>query len=336
MTVVALAVWLVSEGPAGASVARAADAGHAPDARANTALATSAPAPLPGTGVLTPSELLRERAAAFARFRSPLRAASESVGAYANGCVLGAMALAPSGPNYEVLHLGRHRRYGHPSLIAYVRRLAIAAKKQKLGPLLIGDLSQPRGGPSPYGHRSHQSGLDVDIGFTRPDFMLKRKLTVREREEMQPPVVFDLSSRKFTRAWGPKVERLIELAARDQMVERVFVNPHIKNAICKKRARSRASDATWLRIVRPWAAHHDHLHARLKCPPDSASCESQPPIPPGDGCEEVARWLEEEERRLRTPPPPPVFPPRPPRPPPPLPPLPAACQALIAPVGGDP
>ena len=283
--------------------------------------------PQSGAAGTPASEALRLRAAAFSRFRTPLRASAQSVGAYANGCVLGAAALAPSGPNYEVLHLQRHRRFGHPALLSYITHLAREAKKQGIGPLLIGDLSQPRGGPTPNGHKSHQTGLDVDIGFTRQAWLLSRKPTAEEREEMMPPAVVDLKSRTLTSAYGPKVERLIELAARDSAVERVFVNPHVKEALCKKHLR----DRSWLRVVRPWTAHHDHLHVRLKCPLGSPTCEAQAPVAPGDGCDEVDRWIADEIRRAQ----PPVTPaePRPPAPPPPppppLPPMPAPCQALI-------
>ena len=44
-----------------------------------------------------------------------------------------------------------------------VQRNAGAARARGLPPLWIGDLSQPRGGPMPFGHASHQTGLDVDV-----------------------------------------------------------------------------------------------------------------------------------------------------------------------------
>ena len=282
----------------------------------------------PPPPAVSPAEALKKRAAAFSRFRTPLADKTpRAVGSYANGCVIGATALPASGANWEVLHLDRHRRFGHPALIAFIRRLAASARKSGIGPLLIGDLSQPRGGPTPYGHRSHQSGLDVDIGFTTPSWMKRRKPSAKEREEMMPPVVVDLKARAFTKEWGPKVDRLVELAALDPAVERVFVNPLVKDAMCKRRRKNRE----FLRVVRPWTYHHDHLHARLKCPTGSSACEAQTPIGPGDGCDEVARALEAEARRLREPPPPPPTPRPPvvPRPPPPLPPLPAECQAMI-------
>jgi penicillin-insensitive murein endopeptidase len=291
--------------------------------------ADAAAEPGGGASGVPASEALRLRAAAFSRFHTPVRGAAQSIGAYANGCVLGAATLPISGPNFEVLHLQRHRRYGHPNLVAFITRLAQTAKKQNIGPLLIGDLSQPRGGPTPNGHRSHQTGLDVDIGFTRQAWLLHRRPTAEEREEVMPPAVVDLKTRTLTPAWGPKVERLLELAARDSAVERIFVNPHVKEALCKEHARNRAA-VPWLRVLRPWTFHHDHLHVRLKCPPGSPACDAQAAVGPGDGCDEADRWIADELRRLQ--PQPPVVPPvepRPPPPPPPLPPLPAACQALL-------
>jgi penicillin-insensitive murein DD-endopeptidase len=49
--------------------------------------------------------------------------------------------------------------------------------------LLVGDVSQPRGGPMLSGHASHQIGLDADI-WLNP--MPPRTLTPEERENLQP------------------------------------------------------------------------------------------------------------------------------------------------------
>ena len=308
--------------------------------------------PAPGLTV-APIDSLKARSDAFSRFRDPASGKPASLGSYSNGCLLGGVALPRSGPGFELMRLGRNRRYGHPALVAYIQRLAAAARKKKLGTLLIGDLGQARGGPTPTGHRSHQSGLDVDIGFWRPAWLERRRMKASEREQLSQQPVVDLTTRTFTAEWSPKVAQLIQLAASDPEVDRVFVHPRIKRELCDQataamvtatikggRARPRAAapappvDPGWLRTVRPWWGHHDHLHVRLKCPADSAGCESQPPLAAGDGCNEIAWWEVEEARRAqarREPPPPPI---EPPPPPPPLPPLPAACQALLeAPAG---
>jgi penicillin-insensitive murein endopeptidase len=104
---------------------------------------------------------------------------------------------------------------------------------------------------------------------------------------MQPIALVDLARMKLTRGYGPRVARLIAAAAASPLVERIFVNPVIKRALCDKAKGDRA----WLHKVRPWYGHHDHFHVRLACPPDSPDCEAQPPLPPGDGCDQLDWWL---------------------------------------------
>ncbi len=342
----------------GAGLARAAPGDPASD--------PDGPVPAPADEVtasalgvpVVPTETLKMRAEGFSRFRDPATGKPGAFGAYSNGCLVGGMALPRSGPGYELMRLGRNRRYGHPALVAYIKRLAAAARKAKVGTLLVGDLGQPRGGPTPSGHRSHQSGLDVDIGFTRPDWLARRPMKAAEREQLSQVPVVDLTTRTFTAEWNPKVAQLVELAASDPEVDRVFVNPRIKRELCDRAAaaalaaaskpgkgaskgnkasrgpgKSAAASARpvgeggWLRTVRPWWGHHDHLHVRLKCPPDSDGCDGQPALPAGDGCGEIAWWESEEALRGREPR---TAPGAPPIVPPPPPPLPAVCQALLA------
>ena len=172
------------------------------------------PVPPPGDGTASPTaleaapvDILRARAEAFSRFRKPSPGKPSAVGSTSNGCLEGGMRLPTSGPGYEVLHLGRRRDHGHPLLVEYVQRLGAAAKKKRLGTLLVGDLAQARGGPTPTGHRSHQSGLDADIGFARPAWLAQRRMKPSEREQLFPPPVVDLTTRTLTAEWSPKVER---------------------------------------------------------------------------------------------------------------------------------
>jgi penicillin-insensitive murein DD-endopeptidase len=218
---------------------------------------------------------------------------ARAIGAYNAGCVQGAVALPPDGPGFEVMHLGRHRYFGHPALIGFVRRLALAASEEHLPVLLVGDLGQPRGGPTPTDHGSHQSGLDVDIAYTRPVQTLWQPLPASEREGLQPPPVVDLATQKLNAAWTPMVAELIGLAASDPAVERVFVNPAIKHALCAHQE----PGARWLAKLRPWWGHHDHFHVRLKCPAGSGECRPQPPVTDGDGCDlSLAWWFTNDAR----------------------------------------
>jgi penicillin-insensitive murein endopeptidase len=209
------------------------------------------------------------------------------------------------------MHLERRRRFGHPVLIDFVRRLGAEVKRKRLGVLLVGDLGQARGGPSLSGHRSHQTGLDVDIGYAFPRWALRRSPTRKERETTGAPAVVDLATLKLTPFWQPRVLRLLEQAASDPAVDRIFVNPVVKREACAK-----ARPGTeWLRKLRPWWLHHDHFHVRMRCPADSLQCEAQPPIGADDGCGESLRWWFTEDsratdvRRTTGGPPAPVLPP---------------------------
>src|SRR3712207_7150232 len=58
--------------------------------------------------------------------------------------------------------------------------------------LLVGDMSQPRGGPMLTGHASHQIGLDADIWLTP---MPGRRLSARERRSEEH--TSELQSRQY-------------------------------------------------------------------------------------------------------------------------------------------
>jgi penicillin-insensitive murein endopeptidase len=231
--------------------------------------------------------------ARWSRLRTPKAGPPQSIGAYNAGCVQGAVALPPEGPGFEVMHLHRHRYFGHPMLVEFVRRLADQAQAQRLPVLLVGDLAQARGGPTPSDHGSHQSGLDVDVAYTRPAPMLSQPIAAAAREELQPPAVVDPGTHRLTAAWSPQVASLVALAAEDPLVERIFVNAAVKRELCALEPRGTA----WVAKLRPWWGHHDHFHVRLRCPPGSPQCRMQAPVPEGDGCDATLDWWFGDEAR---------------------------------------
>ncbi len=268
----------------------AADAGAGtPDAApATTDAGATAPAPAPKLGLV---------AKYWQALRAPATGPALSIGTTNCGCLQGAASLPESGPGYELIRLERNRRFGHPNLVAYIRRLGAAARRARLGPIIVGDLSQPRGGPTPTGHRSHQTGLDADISYVAPRGIPAGHLSRRARENLVPIAVIDLKTRHTTRAWKPKVIDLLALAASDPAVDRIFVNPAIKKMACA----GRTAKAAWQGRLRPWHLHHDHFHVRLKCPPDSPLCVPQKP-PPDDGCgASLAWWLSDRSPAARAP-----------------------------------
>jgi penicillin-insensitive murein endopeptidase len=214
--------------------------------------------------------------------------AGQSIGGYTNGCVSGAVTLPLEGFGYQVMRLSRKRFYGHATLIGFIRQLGQTAAEQKLGTLLIGDLGQPRGGPTLNGHRSHQTGLDVDIWFLLSEQADQRLLSANERETWSAASVVDLpADRVDYRQWSQTHAKILEAAARQPEVDRIFVHPAIKLELCNRKT---ASSAEWLRKIRPWWKHDDHFHVRLKCPAHNPHCEPQEPLPAGDGCDSSLAW----------------------------------------------
>ncbi len=217
-----------------------------------------------------------------------------AIGFYAGGCLAGGVPLAPEGPGFEVLHLGRRRYFGHPALIDFVHRLAAKVFARNLPALLIGDLSQPRGGPAPSDHGSHQSGLDVDVSYTRPADRLWQSLAPEEREILRFPDVVESETLALNALWSAGIADLLELAASDPAVDRIFVSAAVKRELCTKAK----PGAAWLTRLRPWREHRDHFHVRLHCPAGGRECRPQPPFPGGSGCgSELDWWFGEEARR---------------------------------------
>jgi len=217
----------------------------------------------------------------------PAAGAPRVIGSYAAGCIAGAAALPLVGEGYQVMRPSRNRYYGHPRLVALVQRLGRHAATHG-SRALIGDLAQPRGGPMPNGHRSHQVGLDVDVWFLQQDG--GRVLSREESEQaVSPSVIRAAEGEVDSSRWNSLDAELMKLAAESAEVDRIFVNPVIKRALC-----STETQRDWLAKVRPWWGHDAHFHVRLACPAGAAECEPQQPFPPGDGCDaDLERWVEE-------------------------------------------
>ncbi|WP_316165479.1 MULTISPECIES: penicillin-insensitive murein endopeptidase [unclassified Bradyrhizobium] len=257
----------------------------------------------------------------FARKLLSAALPTKVIGTYNRGCLAGAEPMPINGDAWQVMRLSRNRNWGHPQLIALLKRLAAKAHKDAGWPgILVGDISQPRGGPALSGHASHQIGLDADIWLTpMPDHRLSRE----EREETSAVMMvredrLDVDPRVFTLGHLA----VIRDAAREPAVQRIFVNAAIKKALC----RDAKGDRSWLRKVRPWWGHDYHFHIRITCPPGDKECHGQKEQEGGDGCSaaDLAFWFQDSV----------LHPPPPKEPPKPVPPitmaqLPPECRAVL-------
>lgn len=242
-------------------------------------------------------------------------------GRHAAGCVAGAAQLPESGPTWQAMRLSRNRHWGHPALVGFVQDLSREAARLGWRGLYVGDMSQPRGGPMLTGHRSHQSGLDVDI-WMKP--ALDLGLSARARERISSDSMQRAGGAFVNAAWTPSHHAILRAAASDRRVDRIFVFPGAKVAMCDAAGRG---DAGWLRKIRPWWGHDSHFHVRLRCPRGERGCEDQAPPPPGDGCADARAWA---AQILDPPPPDPNAPPAAPPAELTLADLPAQCAAVVA------
>ena len=257
----------------------------------------------------------------FGRKALPSRSAPDVVGFYAKGCIAGAEALPINGDTWQVMRLSRNRNWAHPQMVALVERLSAKASKIAGWPgLLVGDMSQPRGGPMLTGHASHQIGLDADIWLTP---MPNRQLSRNEREEMSAVMMVRKDRLDIDpQTWTPTHLSVIRAAAQEPSVERIFVNAAIKKALC----REAKGDRSWLSKVRPMYGHDYHFHVRIVCPAGSRECTPQAPPGDGEGCgSELNYWFSDAVLHPKPAPVPPK-----PRPPMTLADMPAACRQVLA------
>lgn len=250
--------------------------------------------------------------------KAPSLGESQIIGSYTAGCLAGAASMLPDGRGYQLMRLTRGKFYGHPSLVKFIEELGTRVVRRKLGQVLVGNLGQPRGGPTLVGHRSHQIGLDVDMWYWQP--VENKRLTLAERELLSSPSVVQSDGMTVNReVWTPHMAAILKAAAELEDVERIFVHAAIKKELC-----TRVVGQKWLKKIRPWWGHDDHFHVRLKCPSDQEFCQKQEPVADSDECDSNLEWWFSEEARQKAremdeEPAPPVMPE-----------LPEGCQKLIS------
>ena len=248
-----------------------------------------------------------------------------AIGYYPRGCLAGAVEFPANGPNWQVMRLSRNRYWGHPSLINFLEKFApAAAKATGWKGILVGDLSQPRGGPSPSDHASHQIGLDVDIWFMpMPDHELSKE----ERDKIAAiNLVSDDWKHLNTKTWTPQHVAFIKTAAQQPGVRaRPRKRRHQEGIVpCRRQGARRRLDGEGAALVWPPRPHP----CAPALPGDSPNCRAQPPVPGDDGCsaKELNHWFSDKVLHPQiAKPAPPAKPPKPVM----LSDLPPACKTVL-------
>ncbi len=162
---------------------------------------------------------------------TPAPGPTQSIGFYTAGCLQGAQALPLDGPGYEAIRISRNRYWGQPVTLDFIKRFSEQVRAAGQAPLYIGDIGQPRGGPAPSGHASHQIGLDVDIWFERQPGARRARPTARTRACARwcaPPTTASTTPCSPTSTW-----RCCGWPRTSPGVDRIFANKWIKQRLCQ-------------------------------------------------------------------------------------------------------
>lgn len=213
-----------------------------------------------------PATVARSRivAARTVHDRLPATEGSQSVGLPWHGKLIGGSAF-PDGDGYSLRR--PDQAFGASHVIEHVRRAIAEVRKtySDVHTLAIGDLSAADGGQLGR-HRSHQSGLDVDIGFY---FM--------RRPEGYPDQFVGANGDLDLEATWALIEAFANTAREDGGVQMIFLD-HSIQARLYRWAKSEGIGAdkladilqyprgpdTQAGIVRHWPSHNDHMHVRFK------------------------------------------------------------------------
>ncbi|MBU1221786.1 penicillin-insensitive murein endopeptidase [Myxococcota bacterium] len=201
-----------------------------------------------------------------------------SIGSCWHGALHRPEKIKTRGRGYGVLPrtVKRGHDWGTSELIRLVRDISAAVAKAYPGShLAIGDLSRQTGGFAP-GHRSHQSGRDVDLGFyminknhkyMRVHDNFPRFNTIARGEGPYKHLIFDLE-----RNW----ELVEQLLNHHSGVTLIIVDKSIKALLisyAEAVARPPALIAKARRIIRHASWHEDHFHVRIGCPANQPYCK---------------------------------------------------------------
>ncbi len=203
--------------------------------------------------------------------KSPYSLMSLSIGTPARGWQLRSKKLRETSSLVIKSSTDDGAVFGHPALVLMLQRTASQmVRNVQSTPLVVGDLSREYGGPL-YGHHSHQSGRDADIGFFALDADGSAKQLDRFVKYDANGRAKDRSGLRFDdyRNWLMVLTWLKDERAE---VKYVFVASHLRRRLLDF-ARSRREFAKYadeasrlLMQPRNSSAHDDHFHVRIKCP----------------------------------------------------------------------
>lgn len=208
---------------------------------------------------------------------------SRPIGSVDAGSLLNGECLPQDGEGYMQLFRDAQRIWGASPMINMIQKSAadISRRYPNCDRMQVEDISA-KGGGDIDGHSSHENGLDVDIGYYKKD-CVEHDPIKKKQMYADPMVINNRVSPNFDveRNW-----ELMKSLHEHGDVQKIFVDQVLKNEFCRY-AKSKGDyqkNIKVLRSMRHVTNHADHMHVRLRCPPNAKQCRNQPEPPAGSGC----------------------------------------------------
>lgn len=202
----------------------------------------------------------------------------QSVGTHARGTLRKATNLKAvvdkmaERSRIRVVHSEQKRYYGNYASVEFLVKASILLNRIVPNMFLeVGDLSSEKGGRL-RPHKSHQNGLDMDVGFffegIKKGYYGKTMLASKGMDS------------HFDRALHWKFFKSLMTYYHDK-VYFILLHPSVKRAMCEEAVKSgdivKGKDVDpivmhTLRRLVPESSHHNHFHVRLKCPTKDSRC----------------------------------------------------------------
>lgn len=175
------------------------------------------------------------------------------------------------------VHPYRQRYYGSFEMMETLIKLAAVSKAMPRGAnLWVGDVSNKNGRRiQDSGHKSHQNGLDVDLGYAM----------TRGQTGGFTDIVTDggglIADHQMAETWG-QFKAVWDM----KVTDRIFIGATVKRHVCRyaKKVGDYEQYGQLLRHLRPTPGHDNHYHLRIKCTPNQPRCRMIGPPPTGTGC----------------------------------------------------
>lgn len=178
--------------------------------------------------------------------------------------------------NFAMFNKSRKRHYGSYELVTVINHLGKYFRQNPaFGPLSVNDLSQRSGGRlANSAHKSHQNGLDADISYPF-------------NRSQSSAFAANVSSGRANSSFKARETWIVfKTLWNTGYVDRIFVNPAIKRALCQEASRvgEQKSFEQLLRRIRPESGHDKHFHLRILCSSEQPRCRQMVAPPAGSGC----------------------------------------------------